>query len=69
MQTPSNEDLIGLFVVLLGDAGEGLVVCFLVADDGAVGFYDNVSLLAVLNDLALLTPGVKLATLVGLIFC
>jgi hypothetical protein len=60
LQTPSDEDLVGLLVVLLGDGDEGLVLALLVANDGAVGFDDNVVLLAVLDTVALLAPGVKL---------
>ena len=60
LQTPSDENLVWLLVVLLGDAGKRLVVGFLVADDRAVGFDDDVLGLAVLDDLALLTPGVEL---------
>jgi hypothetical protein len=44
--------------VLLGNAGEGLVVGFLIANDRAVGFDDDVLGFAVIDDLALLAPGV-----------
>lgn len=60
LQTPSDENLVWLLFVLLSDAGERRVVGFLVADDRAVGFDDDALGLAVLDDLALLTPWVKL---------
>jgi len=66
LQTPSDENLVWLLVVLLRDAGKRLVVGFLVADDRAVGFDDDVLGLAVLDDFTLLTPGVELIVSVSL---
>ena len=50
------------------DIVEGLVVGFLIADERAVGFDDDVVLLAVFDSLALLTPWVELSTLAELYF-
>jgi hypothetical protein len=63
LQTPPDENLVWLLVVLLGDAGERLVVRFLVADDRAVSFDDDVLGFAVFDDFALLAPGVELTHL------
>jgi hypothetical protein len=63
LQTPPDENLVWLLVVLLGDAGERLVVRFLVAYDRAVSFDDDVLGFAVFDDFALLAPGVELTQL------
>jgi hypothetical protein len=46
-------------------AGEGLVIGLFVADEGAVGFNDDVILLAVVDAFALLAPWVKLCCISG----
>ena len=46
--------------MLLGQFLEGLIMSFEVADEGAVGFDDDVVLVAVLYDCSLLAPRVKL---------
>lgn len=52
--------MVGSALALLADADEGLVMGFLVADEGAVRLdYDGVRG-AVLDDFALLAPGVEL---------
>jgi hypothetical protein len=60
LQAPANKNLVGSNIVLLAYADEGLVVCLFVADERAVGFDDDVVLLAVLDAFALLAPGVEL---------
>jgi hypothetical protein len=46
--------------VLLGNAGDGFVVCFLVTDDRAVGLDNDALGFAVVDNLTLLAPGVEL---------
>jgi hypothetical protein len=46
--------------VLLGNASDGFVVCFLVTDDRAVGLDNDALGFAVVDNLALLAPGVEL---------
>ena len=46
--------------MFLGNGDEGLVVRFFVADEGRVGFDDDVVLVAEGDDGALLAPGVEL---------
>lgn len=60
LQTVSDQHLTGRLVVFLGDADEVLFVGFVVADERAVGLDDDVIVAAVLDDLALLVPGVEL---------
>jgi hypothetical protein len=61
LQTPPHENLIRFRVVLLGDADEGFVLCFFVADERAVGLDDDVVGLAVFDAFALLAPWVELS--------
>ena len=46
--------------MLLGNASHGFVVCFLVTDDRAVGLDNDALGFAVVDNLALLAPGVEL---------
>jgi hypothetical protein len=57
--------LVGPNVMLFEYAGEGLVIGLFVADEGAVGFNDDVILLAVVDAFALLAPWVKLCCISG----
>ena len=60
LQTPAHKDLIGTFVMFLADADQCRILRLLVANKRAVGFDDDVVLLAVLHNFALLAPGVQL---------
>ena len=62
MEAVSDEDLSGASSQLLGDLDQGLVVRFLISDDGRVGFDHDVAFGAVVDDGALLAPGVELGT-------
>ena len=46
--------------MFLGDGDEVFFVCFVVADERAVGFDDDVVVAAVFDNFSLLVPGVKL---------
>lgn len=60
LETPFDEHLVGRDAVLLSDAHQCGVVCLLVAHDGAVGLNDDIVVLAILDDVSLLAPRVKL---------
>lgn len=68
LQTPPHENLIRSNVVLLAYTGQGLVLCFLVADEWTVRFDDDVVLFAVLYAFALLAPWVELGYVSRLLF-
>ena len=60
LQAVTNQNLAGRLIVLLRQRVECWVIGLLVADQGAVGFDDDVVGLTVLDGHALLVPGVQL---------
>lgn len=66
LQAVTNQDLTSRLLVLLGQRVQRGVVGLLVADQGAVGFNDNVVGLTVLDSHTLLVPGVKLEGLLAI---
>lgn len=57
LQAVSDQDVAALDAVLVCDAAQRRVVGLLVAHEGAVGLDDDAVLVAVLDDFALLSPG------------
>lgn len=62
LQTPSYKHLIRAHVVFLADTQECLVLRFFIPNERAVRFDDDIVVLAVFDDFALLAPGMELYT-------
>lgn len=60
LQTVTDKDLVGILLVLLCHFDQGLVAGFHVANERTVCFDDDVVLVAVIDNVALLAPGMQL---------
>ena len=65
LQAPSDENLVRLLAMLLGDADKRFVVCLFVAHNRAVGFNYYLMVFAVLDNFALLAPRVELRSFIS----
>jgi hypothetical protein len=60
LQPVSDEDLVAARLMLLGYAGEGLVVCFVVPNKRTVLLHYDTVILTISDNFTLLTPWVEL---------